>query len=388
MALPSSGSLSLLSLVNEFGGSGSVGLSEYYRGGAFVPDIPTNGNIPTSGTISVSNFYNGIGKLIGSFNIYSNFNNWNLYDRLVADFGWDQVRPVEIYVNQYAGYFFGGTNDQYAMIINNLPVGSLVTLNIYGRIAGVTGTPSYSTNRPNGGSALYVGFSNTVINVYSGGYIIGGGGAGGDGASHLSNSTPGGNGGHGIVIDPADNRGGWPRIYNYGGIIGGGGGGGGGGSFGTDGGQCTGPVFAPGGGGGAGQTNNLGFCLGGLTRGYGYEYTFCLQDAIDYGGTVPPSTYGGNSDGRAGDPPGAGGNRMRTNATATNPGGVFSGVGGSGGSLGNAGAKGGAGTYYGGTVPDGIAGSPGAGGSGGYAKLTLRGSSTTFVQGTTYGTWA
>lgn len=57
MALPSSGPISIQDIVNEFGGSGSHSLSEYYRGGAFVPDTPTNSNIPTSGTISLADFY-------------------------------------------------------------------------------------------------------------------------------------------------------------------------------------------------------------------------------------------------------------------------------------------------------------------------------------------
>lgn len=57
MALQNSGPISILDLVTEFGGSAPHSLNEYYRGGGLVPDIPANNNVPTSGTIGLSNFY-------------------------------------------------------------------------------------------------------------------------------------------------------------------------------------------------------------------------------------------------------------------------------------------------------------------------------------------
>lgn len=57
MTLQSSGAISILDIVGEFGGSGSHSLTEYYRGGAFVPNISENSSIPTSGTISLTDFY-------------------------------------------------------------------------------------------------------------------------------------------------------------------------------------------------------------------------------------------------------------------------------------------------------------------------------------------
>ena len=55
--LPSSGPLSLTDIQDEFLGSAPIGLSEYYRGGPYVPDSSSTATIPTSGTIAVSNFY-------------------------------------------------------------------------------------------------------------------------------------------------------------------------------------------------------------------------------------------------------------------------------------------------------------------------------------------
>lgn len=70
MTLQSSGAISLLDLQNEYGGSSPISLSEYYRGGSFVQSgfylkgsfVALNTGVPTSGTISLSNFY-GQGNL-------------------------------------------------------------------------------------------------------------------------------------------------------------------------------------------------------------------------------------------------------------------------------------------------------------------------------------
>jgi hypothetical protein len=59
MTLPTSGPLSLSNIQTEFGGSNPISLSEYYAGGAYVPagTSGTNGPVPSSGAISISNFY-------------------------------------------------------------------------------------------------------------------------------------------------------------------------------------------------------------------------------------------------------------------------------------------------------------------------------------------
>ena len=57
MTLPSSGAISINSLVGEYGGSAPHSLSEYYRGGGLVSNHSNNSSVPTSGTISLSNFY-------------------------------------------------------------------------------------------------------------------------------------------------------------------------------------------------------------------------------------------------------------------------------------------------------------------------------------------
>jgi len=55
MALPSSGQITMAQIQTEFGGSNPINLNEYYRGGSYVTD--NNTNVPTSGQITMNNFY-------------------------------------------------------------------------------------------------------------------------------------------------------------------------------------------------------------------------------------------------------------------------------------------------------------------------------------------
>lgn len=65
MPLPSSGPLSLNDIQTEFGGTNPISLSEYYAGGANVPAGTTGtfGAVPSSGAISIQNFY-GTSKIV------------------------------------------------------------------------------------------------------------------------------------------------------------------------------------------------------------------------------------------------------------------------------------------------------------------------------------
>lgn len=59
MTLQTSGTISLANVQTEFGGSNPISMNEYYAGGSYVPSgtTGTNGAVPTSGTISMSQFY-------------------------------------------------------------------------------------------------------------------------------------------------------------------------------------------------------------------------------------------------------------------------------------------------------------------------------------------
>ena len=59
MTLPASGPLSLNDIQGEFGGTNPIGMNEYYAGGGLVPAGTTGtfGAVPSSGALSVQNFY-------------------------------------------------------------------------------------------------------------------------------------------------------------------------------------------------------------------------------------------------------------------------------------------------------------------------------------------
>lgn len=70
MAIQASGAITLQDIEDEFGGTGSISLSEYYRGGAVTSN---NTSVPTSGTISLSNFYGAL-KRVTSLSIVNHAN--------------------------------------------------------------------------------------------------------------------------------------------------------------------------------------------------------------------------------------------------------------------------------------------------------------------------
>jgi len=59
MTIPSSGPVTFTDIQTEFGGSNPIALNEYYAGGSYVPagTTGTYGAVPSSGQISVQNFY-------------------------------------------------------------------------------------------------------------------------------------------------------------------------------------------------------------------------------------------------------------------------------------------------------------------------------------------
>lgn len=65
MAIKTSGTLGFVSdIVAEFGGSATYALTDYYRGGGLVPDVPDNSDVPTSGTIAITDFYGAVALVI------------------------------------------------------------------------------------------------------------------------------------------------------------------------------------------------------------------------------------------------------------------------------------------------------------------------------------
>ena len=86
MTLPTSGAISLENIQTEFGGSNPIGMNEYYRDGAYVTS--NNTNVPTSGTISLQDFYGASGVVTEGPEYYygSPVENLRLFARIYIEF--------------------------------------------------------------------------------------------------------------------------------------------------------------------------------------------------------------------------------------------------------------------------------------------------------------
>lgn len=246
MTLPASGVITINNLRTEYA-STSGSLAAYYRGGSIVSANMASTGVPTSGAISLSNFY---GQST-AFNLAINDNtfNYNLRADAVAA-GWDQVRPLVCTVTINSGIYVASTS---------------------------TGTYAFSVN----GSYP----AGSVLRIINNGYILGCGGTGGTGGA-----------GNGLAGGPAILASFGVSITNNN-TVGGGGGGGGGGGYG----DYTSPNGGSGGGGGAGYNSGA----GGIAD---YSGSFNLSSggagSISAGGAGGPSGsaggYGGNRWGGAG----------------------------------------------------------------------------------------
>ena len=137
----------------------SIPINEYYRGEIYVPDRDSsdtlvNQNIPTSGEISLANFYGGIGGDIVLV-ISTNRENLNLETAFNIENGsgsWTDKRRKRLIIN--TGVVIGGTSgnaDKYALRIPENLIGGLIIIN-YGDIVGYGGLEGQ-----NGGNAILVG---------------------------------------------------------------------------------------------------------------------------------------------------------------------------------------------------------------------------------------
>lgn len=211
MAIPGSGPVSSQDIETEFGGTHPIGLNEYYRGGAYVPNLPQNSRIPTSGTISNADFYNSSFRVPIPLNIGFPTYNYDVYARATAN---PTYYPglSDITVNVASGVQVGSTAvNTYAMKVTNSfnPTDTVTIINNgYIQGAGGSGGSGDSGTGQGGGSALFVGRPVKVQNL---GTIASGGGGGGGGAVWLpykGGPTPGGGGGGGAGYNAGPGGGG------------------------------------------------------------------------------------------------------------------------------------------------------------------------------------
>ena len=168
MTLQSSGAISLSDIQTEFGGSSPTSLSEYYRGGSNVINAPVNNSIPTSGAISLTDFYGTENLLASSFTRIGSVGNASINLQKAADpYRWvfivmqDMQGPqlptlstpsangsaMSTAVNDMSG----ASNDGHrlGMFYANVPTGTSVTfsnMTLSAAVYEITGIQSISSN--------------------------------------------------------------------------------------------------------------------------------------------------------------------------------------------------------------------------------------------------
>jgi hypothetical protein len=200
MAIPVSGPVSILDLATEFGGTAPHSMSEYYRGGGLVPN--NNTGVPTSGVISLSDFYGAVAALV--LDITSNATAQNILTLATAAGYNASTDTTPIIVNVAAGVDIVGSSGNPGMTTGALNAASDVTINVAATatVCGFDGAQGANGGINTAGSAGGSGtdaihFAITsgtgtyaVVNSGTVGGGSGGGGGAGGGGSAGAKYTP------------------------------------------------------------------------------------------------------------------------------------------------------------------------------------------------------
>ena len=205
MAIPSSGPISLTTIQTEFGGSAPTSLNEYYAGGAYVPagTSGTYGAVPSSGQISLRNFYGTSNTFIAA-PITTSQQQLNLRTWALAN-GWDGTSALSVAINSGVYIWSDNTTIAALTIAGSFPNGVTVINNGYIMGSGGKGGNWYfNSSSPtmygqNGGPAigLGAGLDTTAIVVNNSGAFIAGGGGGGSSGGFFNDAGNAGGGGGG-----------------------------------------------------------------------------------------------------------------------------------------------------------------------------------------------
>lgn len=173
--LQSSGQIRLTDITTEFGGTAPHRISEYYQGGSAGVGN-NNTNVPTTGRISLTNFYSAVNSVTQT--LANNSTNVNLS----ATFGSDWTSTIPKVLVIASGSTIGGTGGTAAITVPT-GMGGTLTIQNAGTIVGTGGAAGAA-----GGDAIVVSQTSGVT-ITNTGYIYGGGGGGGTGGNGSYSST-------------------------------------------------------------------------------------------------------------------------------------------------------------------------------------------------------
>lgn len=192
MAIPSSGPISLDDIQTEFGGTNPISLSEYYAGGSLVASGTTgdSGPIPTSGEISIGEFYGSANRVTINLSNAGTASKQNIYTLASADPTYSAGITDVVYTN--SGTLTSDSTGTAALQTGAFTSGDTVKIVNSGLIIGKGGNGGNGKNGPapvtgnvggGGGKALSLQFGVTIDNT--GGTIAGGGGGGAGGSGRI-----------------------------------------------------------------------------------------------------------------------------------------------------------------------------------------------------------
>jgi hypothetical protein len=202
MTIPSSGPVTFTDIQTEFGGTNPIALNEYYAGGGLVPagTTGTYGAVPSSGQISVQNFYGTTAYT--PIYVEEVFSSW-----LYAGNGSTQAIPNGIDLATKGGLVYFGrrlTGDNHWLIDTARGGTKFLTSNTTGAQAGAD---NYISSFNSNGFTLGTGSGETNSSFSSGGAYVAwtfrkqpkffdivtytGNGVSGRSVSHNLGSTPG-----------------------------------------------------------------------------------------------------------------------------------------------------------------------------------------------------
>ncbi|BAQ90145.1 Phage tail fibre adhesin Gp38 [uncultured Mediterranean phage uvMED] len=199
MTLPSSGTLTINNIVGEFGGSAPHGLSEYYRNGGLV--TPQNTTVPTSGAISISDFYGTVAQTTTTITSSATINGQSNRKQITASSFVTTGNILRI----PSGFWVWSDSVTVPALIIDIPC----EIQNEGKIIGKGGYGSFGSagNAQDGGDAIKInsGVSGVVITNASGAFIAGGGGGGGGSGTNGTSTNGFGGGGAGGGAAELDN---------------------------------------------------------------------------------------------------------------------------------------------------------------------------------------
>jgi len=195
MPIKSSGQLSFTEIVAEFADTAPHSMSEFYRGAGKVPT--NNTNIPTSGAISFSNFYNAVNRIVINYIFSSNTQQATINPASLPGYV-AGISDIIITVNSGI-YVWSDSTSVPGLTIGSANSGDTITLVNNGYIIGrgADGIDGWLARGGNpGGPALTINYPVTINNTNSSAYIAGGGGGGGS-TNYISQAGGGGGAGGG-----------------------------------------------------------------------------------------------------------------------------------------------------------------------------------------------